>query len=64
MTGELDLAAQKAASVASVLQKKFAVDSGRITILGKDGNFKEGIAIKIHPKYNRFYLMVKENIKK
>jgi hypothetical protein len=64
MTGELDLAARQAASVASVLQKKFAVDPERITILGKDGNFKEGIAIKIHPKYNRFYLMVKENIKK
>ncbi|MCJ7465290.1 MAG: hypothetical protein MUO53_01180 [Maribacter sp.] len=64
MTGELDLAARQAAAVASVLQKKFAVDPERITILGKDGNFKEGIAIKIHPKYNRFYIMVKENIKK
>lgn len=64
MTGELDLAALQAASVAGVLQKKFAVAPERILALGKDGNFKEGINFKIHPKYDDFYLMVKDEMKK
>ncbi len=64
MTGSLDMAASQASSVAFVLQKKFAVAPERMTILGKDGNFKEGVQIKIHPKYNQFYMMVKENVNK
>lgn len=63
MTGELNLAASQAAAVAAVLQNKFSVDPNRITALGKDGNFKEGINLKIHPKYDAFYLMVRENMK-
>lgn len=64
MTGELDLAAQQAAAVAGVLQKKFAVAPERIFAMGKDGNFKEGINFKIHPKYDAFYLMVRNEMKK
>ncbi|MGI9552397.1 MAG: hypothetical protein ACR2MT_14445 [Aurantibacter sp.] len=64
MTGELDLAALQAAAVAGVLQKKFAIAPERILAKGMDGNFKEGVNFKIHPKYETFYLMVKEEMKK
>ncbi len=63
MTGELDLAARQAGTIATVLQQKFSIDPARITALGKDGNLKEGIAFKIHPKFDEFYMMVKENMK-
>ena len=63
MTGELDLAASQAAAVAGVLIKDFAIAPERVTALGKDGNFKEGINLKIHPKYDAFYMMVRENMK-
>lgn len=63
MTGELDLAANQAASITSVLQKKFGVDPSRMASLGKDGNLKEGVLIRIHAKYDQFYLMVRENMK-
>ena len=63
MTGELDLAAKQAGAIATVLQQKFAVDPARVTALGKDGNLKEGIVLKVHPRFDEFYMMVKESIK-
>lgn len=63
MTGELDLAADQAAAIGAVLQKQFSIDPNRIHTLGKDGNFKEGINLIIHPDYARFYDMVKESMK-
>lgn len=63
MTGELDLAAAQANTISGLLQKNYEIDPGRIVTLGKDGNFKEGINLKLHPNYTQFYLMVKENMK-
>jgi hypothetical protein len=63
MTGELDAAANQASAVGTVLQNQFSIDPNRINSLGKDGNFKEGINLKLHPDYNQFYNMVKENMK-
>ena len=63
MTGELDVAAAQANAISSLLQKNYEIDPGRISTLGKDGNFKEGINLKLHPDYHKFYLMVKENMK-
>ena len=63
MTGELDLAGQQAAAISSALQQKFQIESERITTAGRDGNLKEGLTFKIHPKYDTFYMMVKENMK-
>lgn len=63
MTGELDLAANQAAAIGAILQKQFSVDPNRIQTLGKDGNFKEGINLLLHPNYSQFYSMVKEQIK-
>lgn len=63
MTGDLDLPGKQAATIASLLQKDFAVAPERLTSLGRDGNLKEGISFKLHPSYHAFYLMVKEKMK-
>jgi outer membrane protein OmpA-like peptidoglycan-associated protein len=63
MTGDLNLPAQQAMALSTVLQNKFAIDSERIVTLGRDGNLKEGVQIRIHPKFNDFYLMVREELK-
>ncbi|MFS4491752.1 OmpA family protein [Maribacter sp. 2308TA10-17] len=62
MTGNLDLPAQQASAVSSALQR-LEIAADRITALGKDGNLKEGVVIKIHPKFDEFYKMVKESMK-
>ncbi len=63
MTGDLDLAARQATAVASFLQKNFGIDPNRMASRGRDGNFKEGIDFKLHPKFDSFYLMVKDDMK-
>ncbi len=63
MTGDLNLPAQQALALSTVLQNKFAIDPARITTLGRDGNLKEGVQLKIHPKFDEFYLMVREEMK-
>lgn len=63
MTGELDIAAQQAATVADVLQTKYTIAPDRIAAMGKDGDFKEGINLKLHPRFDQFYLMVREHMK-
>lgn len=62
MTGNLELPAQQASAISSALQR-LEIASDRITAVGKDGNLKEGIVIKIHPKFDEFYRMVKDNMK-
>ncbi|MGB6153552.1 MAG: hypothetical protein WBG48_16345 [Pricia sp.] len=63
MTGDLNVPAQQALALSTLLQSKFTVDPERISTVGKDGNLKEGIQVKIHPKFNDFYLMVREEMK-
>ncbi|MDT7830725.1 hypothetical protein RQM65_18795 [Pricia sp. S334] len=63
MTGNLNVPALQALKISTVLQNKFAIDPERITTVGKDGNLKEGIQVKIHPKFDDFYLMVREEMK-
>ncbi len=63
MTGDIDLATRQANTVAAVLQKNFQVDPNRLMAIGKDGNFKEGVNFKIHPKFDDFYNMVRKNMK-
>lgn len=63
MTGDLNVPAQQAVAVSAILQSKFAIAPDRITTLGRDGNLKEGLQISIHPQFNQFYLMVREEMK-
>lgn len=62
MTGNLELPAQQASAISNALQG-LAIAPERITSLGKDGNLKEGVVIKIHPRFDDFYRMVKDNMK-
>lgn len=62
MTGNLDLPAKQALAVSTALQG-LSIAPERITALVKDGNLKEGVVIKIHPKFDDFYRMVKDNMK-
>ena len=63
MTGDLNIPAQQAVAISATLQEKFAIAPERITTLGRDGNLKEGVQISIHPDFNQFYLMVREEMK-
>jgi len=63
MTGELELAANQALAIGKVLTDQFEIEPTRVNSLGKDGNFKEGANLVLHPDYTTFYKMVKENIK-
>ncbi len=62
MTGDLDIPAQQAKAISNALQR-LEIPADRITASGKDGNLKEGIVLKIHPKFDEFYMMVKEQLK-
>lgn len=62
MTGDLNIPAQQALSVANKL-KELGVEAERIVSLGRDGNLKEGVQVSIHPSYSDFYLMVREEMK-
>ncbi len=62
MTGDLVLPREQANAVSMVLQK-FGVSFEKITAVGRDGDLKEGVLLKMHPQYAKFYTMVKENMK-
>ncbi|WP_289062815.1 hypothetical protein [uncultured Zobellia sp.] len=63
MTGDLETPAKQSMTIATALQNKFAIASERMTALGRDGNLKEGVQVNIHPDFNKFYLMVREQMK-
>lgn len=60
ITGEFDVTYAQASAVANALSKTEGVGSERIQVLVKDGNFKEGISIRIAPNHAAFYEMVKK----
>ncbi|MUH37156.1 hypothetical protein D9O36_14990 [Zobellia amurskyensis] len=63
MTGDLATPAKQSMAIATVLQSKFAIAAERMTAIGRDGNLKEGVQVNIHPDFNKFYLMVREQMK-
>jgi len=63
MTGDLKTPADQALAVETLLTSKFEIAPERILSIGKDGNLKEGVVLKIHPNYESFYSMVKEEMK-
>lgn len=62
MTGDLVLPAQQANAISSALQT-LGISANRISALGRDGDLKEGVLLKLHPKYAKFYDLVKEHMK-
>ncbi|QLG46875.1 OmpA family protein [Costertonia aggregata] len=63
ITGDFALSAQQAMAVSNMLQAKFSIDANRLRVIAKDGNFKEGINLRLHPDFSQFYMMVKDNMK-
>ncbi|NDV43008.1 hypothetical protein [Flagellimonas sediminis] len=63
MTGEFGPTYDQAAAVAKELVETLEIPATRIAITAKDGNFKEGINIKLQPDYKGFYAKAKESAK-
>lgn len=63
MTGEFDIAYLQAVAVANTLIKNHEISAERLMVMAKDGNFSEGITIRLSPDYVKFYDTVKESIK-
>jgi hypothetical protein len=63
MTGEFGPTYDQAAAVAKELVETLEVQTTRIAITARDGNFKEGINIKLQPDYKGFYAKAKESAK-
>lgn len=62
ITGDFDISYLQAVAVANELWKEQAVPAERLRLVTKDGNFKEGIVIRLSPNYEDFYTMTKENM--
>nr|WP_288935560.1 hypothetical protein [uncultured Allomuricauda sp.] len=63
ITGEFGPTYNQVASVASELVTVLEIPAESIKISAKDGNFKEGINIKLQPDYKGFYAKAKESAK-
>jgi chemotaxis protein MotB len=62
-TGEFDLALNQATVLANKFQKKFSISNARLVAIAKDGGFAEGLNIRISPKFDAFYFLLREEIK-
>lgn len=60
ITGEFEVTYAQAAAVANGLSRVDGVNTARIQVVVKDGNFKEGINVKLAPDHTAFYTMVKK----
>ncbi|WP_318308622.1 hypothetical protein [Flagellimonas crocea] len=63
ITGEFGPTYDQVASIASELVTALEVPAEKIGISAKDGNFKEGINVKLQPDYKGFYAKAKESAK-
>ncbi|SIR28933.1 hypothetical protein [Maribacter ulvicola] len=63
ITGEMNIALQQAAAIASILIKDFGVNGERIIAIGQDGGLRESLQIKFQPDYKAFYDMAKGDAK-
>ncbi len=63
ITGEFETTFDQTTAVSKALVKTFGISSEAISISVKDGNFKEGINIKLQPDYKGFYDNVKQGVK-
>ena len=63
ITGEMNIALQQAAAIASILIKDFGVNGERVIVVGQDGGLRESLQIKFQPDYKAFYDMAKGDVK-
>jgi len=62
ITGDFDVSYVQAVAVANELWKVRSVPAERLHLAARDGNFKEGIVIRLSPDHKDFYAMAKENM--
>ena len=62
ITGDFDISYLQAVAVANELWKVQGIPAERLYLTTRDGNFKEGIVIRLSPNYKDFYAMTKENM--
>ena len=62
ITGDFDVSYKHATAVANELWKVNNIPAERIGIRTKDGNFKEGITIRLSPNLEAFYSLAKEKM--
>ena len=63
ITGEFEVSFNQAQAIGNTLWKNHAVPVARLKLVAKDGNFKEGIAIRLGPNYKAFYSEAKKTLK-
>jgi len=63
ITGEFGPTYNQVTAIASELVTSLEIPAESIAISAKDGNFKEGINIKLQPDYKGFYAKAKESAK-
>lgn len=62
-TGEFEVTFNLATAIAKELAGALQIPVERLAVIVKDGNFREGIRIKLQPDYEGFYNTVKEGVK-
>lgn len=62
ITGDFDVSYTQAIAVANELWKTNSIPAERLNIVTKDGNFKEGITIRMSPDLDAFYSLAKEKM--
>ena len=62
ITGDFDVSYSQAVAVANELWKTNSIPAERLHIASKDGNFKEGITIRLSPNLANFYSLAKEKM--
>lgn len=63
ITGDFEVTFDQALAIAKELTANLKLPVDHLTIAVKDGNFKEGMRIKLHPDYKAFYNTAKANSK-
>ncbi len=63
ITGEFEITLNQTSAIVNELIKTDGLQPEKINMVVKDGNFKEGINIKIGPDHGEFYEMVKKEFK-
>lgn len=63
ITGEFGLTYQQISAVSTELSGALGVPAEKIALSARDGNFKEGLNIRLQPDYKGFYAKAKEGSK-
>ncbi|GMN08990.1 hypothetical protein MTsPCn9_05540 [Croceitalea sp. MTPC9] len=63
ITGEFEQSYNQATAVANGILKTEGIEPNKIKVLVKDGNFKEGVSVRIGPNHKAFYTMLKTEFK-